>query len=78
MRAIPSTVVPGHPDFPMLAKIREGILVQSGGIDSLRKKFPLLIREAIDFVLDPVRTARTRLSEDIRRAQGRALRSGHA
>jgi hypothetical protein len=63
MRAIPSTVVPGHPDFPMLAKIREGILVQSGGIDSLRKKFPLLIREAIDFVLDPVRTARTRLSE---------------
>ena len=63
MRAIRSTVVPGHPDFPVLAEIREGILVQMGGMEPLREKFPLLIREAIDFVLDPVRTARTRMSE---------------
>lgn len=63
MRAIRTTVVPGHPDFPVLAKIRAGILVQTGGIDALCEKFPLLIREAIDFVLDPVRTARTGMSE---------------
>ena len=63
MRLIRSTVVLGHPDFPVLARIREGILVQMGGMDALCEKFPLLIREAIDFVLDPIRTARTRMSE---------------
>ena len=63
MRVIRSTVIPGHPDFTVLAKIRDGILVQVGGINALQEKFPLLIREAIDFVLDPVRTARTRVSE---------------
>lgn len=47
----------------MLEQIRKGILVQVGGLDALREKFPLLIRGAIDFVLDPVRTARTRMSD---------------
>ncbi len=63
MRAPHSILVPGHLDFPVLARIREGILVQTGGIDALREKFPTLIREAIDFVLDPVRTARTQLGD---------------
>jgi hypothetical protein len=63
MRVISSTVGPCHQDFPILARIRESILTQTGGIEALQTKFPLLIREAIDFVLDPVRTARTRMRE---------------
>lgn len=30
---------------------------------ALRELFPLLVRDAVDFVLDPVRTARTRVAE---------------
>jgi hypothetical protein len=63
MRVIRSVIDPEHPDFPLLSKIRDGILDRVGGIDVLRAKFPLLIRSAIDFVLDPVRTARTRMNE---------------
>ena len=54
---------PGHPDFDVLDKIRRAILAQVSGPARLAERFADLIREAIDFVLDPVRTARTRISE---------------
>src|SRR5262249_12099395 len=63
MRAIPSIVQPGHPDFDVLDKIRRAILACVDGQEKLAARFPLLVREAIDFVLDPVRTARTRMSD---------------
>jgi hypothetical protein len=63
MRAIPSSIHPGHPDFEVLDRIRNALLAQTGGPERLAGRFPELIREAIDFVLDPVRTARTRMHE---------------
>jgi hypothetical protein len=63
MRPIPSVVRPGHPDYAVLDKIRVGVLSRTGGSSSLAQRFPALVREAIDFVLDPIRTARTRMSE---------------
>ncbi len=64
MRTIPpSRVAPGHPDYDLLHRIREAILKRVGGDEKLQRTLPLLIRDAIDFVIDPVRTARTRVQE---------------
>jgi hypothetical protein len=60
MRAIPASLVaPGHLDFSDLTLFRDEILKKLGSIDKVRAQFPLLVRDAVDFVLDPVRTART-------------------
>ncbi len=59
----PSRVDPGHPDFPTLDLIRSAILDRVGGEDALHRSLPLLIRDAIDFVIDPVRTARTQVKD---------------
>lgn len=64
MRAVPpSRVVPGHPDYDVLDRIRAAILSRLGGAAELQRALPLLIRDAIDFVIDPVRTARTRVQD---------------
>ena len=63
MRVIPSIVAPGHPDFAALDKIRAGVLARVSGPAALAERFPALVREAIDFVLDPIHTARTRMTE---------------
>ncbi len=52
-----------HPDYEALAKIRDGIFAHAGGEQKLRKELPILIKNAVDFVIDPVRTARTKMSE---------------
>jgi hypothetical protein len=60
-KVIPSTVGPGHPDFSALKLIADAI------VSATRKRpqeaFSLLTLEAIEFVLDPVRTGRTTISE---------------
>lgn len=64
MRTLPiSRIAPGHPDFAVLDRIRAAILARVGGDDELQRSLPLLIRDAIDFVIDPVRTARTRVQD---------------
>jgi hypothetical protein len=63
MRNVRSVVVPGHPDYAELSKIKDSIVTRAGSFERLREAFPLLIREALDFVLDPVRTARTTIAE---------------
>lgn len=63
MRRVPSTVIPSHPDYEILAKIRDAILSRAGGDIQLREKFPVLIRSAIEFVIDPVRTGRTQVAD---------------
>jgi Restriction endonuclease NaeI len=63
MRVIPSIIAPAHPDFAKLDPIRHEVVRRVGGIAQLQERFPFLIREAIDFVLDPVRTARTRMAD---------------
>ena len=52
-----------HPDYPLLKQISDSILSRSKGADGLRLHLPLLIADAIEFVIDPVRTARTTVAE---------------
>lgn len=63
MRMLRSVVVPGHPDFEDLERIRNSICQIAGGEDAIQSAFPQAVRDAIDFVLDPIRTGRTELSE---------------
>lgn len=63
MRAIRTQVTETHPDYPILSALRGEIAARAGSIEILTARFPDLVRDAVDFVLDPVRTARTRLRE---------------
>ena len=63
MRAIRTQLAETHPDYPALSALRDEIAARAGGLDILTVRFPELVRDAVDFVLDPVRTARTRLHE---------------
>jgi hypothetical protein len=54
---------PTHPDFPIVSLIVNEILCLSGGNEKLERKFPIIVQEAVDFVLDPVRTARVSIDE---------------
>lgn len=64
MRAIPpSQVTPGHPDYADLLLIRNEIVQRLGSAEEIGARFPLVVRDAVDFVLDPVRTARTSIRE---------------
>ncbi len=63
MRGIVSTMGLDHPDYPVLARIRDAIWQKAGGPENLQSKLPMLISEAIDFVVDPVRTGRNSLSD---------------
>jgi hypothetical protein len=64
MRAVPvSRVISGHPDYAELTQIRDEIVRRVGTIENVRARFSLLVRDAVDFVLDPVTTARTRLAD---------------
>ena len=50
-----------HRDYSLLDPIAQSIIAKVGGLAELRLKTPSLIQDAIDFVIDPVRTGRTRL-----------------
>lgn len=63
MKMLPSLVAPGHPDFDRLDRIRRGLERIAGGARVIETAFPLAIRDAIDFVLDPIRTGRTEIRE---------------
>lgn len=63
MRVILNEIGPAHPDYAILSMLRDKISSRVGGITELERKFPLIVRDAVDFVLDPVRTARTRVVE---------------
>lgn len=54
---------PSHPDFPVLDKIARSIVSRAAGRENFIAKTPEIIQNAIDFVVDPVRTARTKISE---------------
>lgn len=63
MRVVVTQVEEGHPDYPVLSMLRDEIASRTGGLPVLQQKFPEIVRDAVDFVLDPVRTARTKVSE---------------
>lgn len=58
MRRIPPSIVgPGHPDFGLLSLIADEIEALIG--IRLEAAFTALILDAVEFVLDPIRTGRT-------------------
>jgi Restriction endonuclease NaeI len=54
---------PDHPDYTTIKPIVDEIVRLSGGTAKLKTSFPLLVQEAVDFVIDPIRTARTMIRE---------------
>jgi Restriction endonuclease NaeI len=58
-----SVIDENHPDFPTLSIIREKINSCAGGPERLRAVLPLLLKDAVDFVLDPATTGRTVIEE---------------
>ncbi len=56
-------VGPGHKDFEVLEAIAEELLDSGGGEPRVREQVPVLIRRAIDEVIDAPRTGRLRLEE---------------
>jgi hypothetical protein len=52
-----------HPDFSALNRIRQAIATQVGGPNVLADRLPTLVREALDYVIDPVATARTSIAD---------------
>lgn len=52
-----------HPDYAELRRIADTIIARSGGMERLEQEFPVLVREVIDSIIDPVRTGRTQFEE---------------
>jgi Restriction endonuclease NaeI len=58
-----TSVSSDHPDFATLAKVRDAMFLELGGAERLREQLPIIIKNAVDFVLDPAATLRTKISE---------------
>ncbi len=58
-----SPLDPGHPDHSVLKPIFESVVRRVGTLDVLRERLPEIISGAIEFVVDPVRTARTSVAD---------------
>lgn len=56
-------MTPNHPDYAELRRIADIIVARSGGQTRLENDFPLMVREVIDSIIDPVRTGRTQFEE---------------
>lgn len=64
MKNLPqSQVTPGHPDYDICRELAEKIERRAGGHAALASEIPLLIRRAIDEVIDTPRTGRLSLSD---------------
>ena len=63
LRSFPASISDGHQDYDVLNGLRSAILDSAGGEQNLTNALPNLLQGAIDFVLDPVRTARNAISE---------------
>jgi hypothetical protein len=60
---IPSLVRPGHGDHPLLAHVRDALFESVGGSEPFARRVPILLRQALDEVIDTPRTARISLDE---------------
>jgi Restriction endonuclease NaeI len=63
LRSFPTSITDQHGDYPTLSHLRDLIFKSAGGQDKLIIALPHILQDAIDFVIDPVRTARNRISE---------------
>jgi len=52
-----------HQDFVQLNRLRDAIVLKAHGRDRLVSRFPELVRDAIEYVIDPIRTGRTTIKE---------------
>src|SRR5690606_36087339 len=59
----PAPLPLGHQDFAIVDAIEAALIRQAGGVDKLRHDLPILIRAAIDEVIDAPRTGRVHASE---------------
>jgi hypothetical protein len=62
-RHYPAAISAEHPDFVLLNTIKSAIVKRAGGETKLRNALPQLLQNALDFVIDPVRTARNSVAE---------------
>jgi Restriction endonuclease NaeI len=63
IRSFPSSITDEHGDHAVLSHLRELIFKSAGGEVKLTTALPSILQDAIDFVIDPVRTARNLISE---------------
>jgi hypothetical protein len=59
----PSLILPGHPDFPLLAALGEEITTRAGGPLALEHAVPQMLRQCIDDVIMPPKTGRRAYEE---------------
>jgi len=50
-------------DLTLLAPVRTAIETRAGGGNALASRFPELVRSAVEYVIDPMRTSRTSINE---------------
>lgn len=58
-----SPLSPEHPDYPVVKRIESELIHQAHGLDKLKAELPVLIRQAIDEVIDAPRTGRVHARE---------------
>jgi hypothetical protein len=58
MKKFPPSISTEHSDYNELSRLRRAIHASAGSGRQLEAAMPQLLQEAIDFVIDPVRTAR--------------------
>lgn len=63
MKRFPPSIGLSHLDYETLSKLEAAIYRAAGGKQRLLSEFPRLLQEAVDFVIDPIVTARTKISE---------------
>jgi hypothetical protein len=63
MKHVPPSLSIAHPDFALISVIQNAIFESSGGFEQFAEDVPLIIRRAIDEVIDSPRTNRFTLTE---------------
>jgi hypothetical protein len=63
MKKFPPSISTEHSDYNELSRLRRAIHSSAGSGRELEAAMPQLLQEAIDFVIDPVRTARNSIAE---------------
>jgi hypothetical protein len=63
LKNFPTSISVGHPDYSELKRLCASLFDSGGGSEKLTAALPQILQDAIDFVIDPVRTARNSVSE---------------
>jgi hypothetical protein len=52
-----------HEDYLIVSEIVDAIGQLTNGVSSFKLQFPIIVQDAVDFVVDPIRTARTKIAD---------------